>query len=117
MKDRRNVGPRKNPLDKTSQFRECSVDMSLTTECSKGQRNLLTVTIGKGGTIMFLSPQLSLRECQILEYVLTRFLEIEENEGRKAQIQRLHTKFRDTVITEENMIWDAEKLQEESPEL
>jgi hypothetical protein len=66
---------------------------------------------------MFLAPQLSLEECQILEYVLTRFLEIEEDEERKAQIRHLHVKFRDTVITEESMIWDAEKLQEESPEL
>lgn len=66
---------------------------------------------------MFLAPHLSLEDCKVLEYVLTRFLEIEEDKERKAQIQALHSKFRVTVTTEESMSWDAEKLQEESPEL
>jgi hypothetical protein len=66
---------------------------------------------------MLQAPHLSLEDCKLLEYVLTRFLEIEENEERKAQIQVLHSRFRDSVMTEEEMSWDSEKLQEESPEL
>lgn len=66
---------------------------------------------------MFLAPHLSLEDCEVLEYVLTRFLEIEADEERKAHIQTLQVKFRSAVTTEESMSWDAEKLQEESPEL
>ena len=67
--------------------------------------------------MMVLAPQLSRQDCEILEYVLTRFLDIEDDDTRKAQIQRLHTKFRYAVTTMEQMSWDMEKLQEESPEL
>lgn len=70
-----------------------------------------------GGEFMFLAPQISFEDCKLLEYVLTRFVEIEEDADRKAKIQTLHAKFRDTVYTEEDMRWDEEKLQEASPEL
>ena len=66
---------------------------------------------------MFLAPQLSFEDCKILEYVLTCFVEIEEDNERKAKIRALHGRFRDTVMTEESLIWDQEKLQEASPEL
>lgn len=66
---------------------------------------------------MEMTPQLSMHECRILEYVLTRFIEIETEPNRKAQIQKLHAKFRDSNITAESMNWDAEKLEEESPNL
>ena len=66
---------------------------------------------------MFLAPQLSFEDCKLLEYVLTRFVEIEEDKERKVKIQALHGRFRDTVMTEESLIWDQEKLQEASPEL
>jgi hypothetical protein len=70
-----------------------------------------------GQMMMVLAPQLSLQDCKILEYVLTRFLDVEEDDMRKAQIQRLHEKFQYAVNTMEQMSWDTEKLQEESPEL
>ena len=66
---------------------------------------------------MEMTPQLSMHECRILEYVLTRFVEIETDPNRKAQIKKLHAKFRDSNITAESMNWDEEKLEEESPKL
>ena len=66
---------------------------------------------------MFLAPQLSFEDCKLLEYVLTRFVEHEEDKARKTKIQALHGRFRDTVMTEESLIWDQEKLEEASPEL
>ena len=66
---------------------------------------------------MFLAPQLSFEDCKLLEYVLTRFVDHEEDEARKAKIQTLHGRFKDTVMTEESLIWDQEKLAEASPEL
>jgi hypothetical protein len=70
-----------------------------------------------GGKRMFLAPQLSFEDCKLLEYVLTRFVEHEEDETRKVKIQTLHGRFKDTVMTEESLIWDREKLAEASPEL
>ncbi len=66
---------------------------------------------------MFLAPQISFDDCKLLEYVLTRFVDTEEDADRKAKIQALHKKFRDTVYTEEDMRWDEEKLNEASPNL
>ena len=66
---------------------------------------------------MFLAPQLSFEDCKLLEHVLTRFVDMEEDEARKAKIQALHGRFKDTVMTEESLIWDQEKLEEASPEL
>ena len=71
----------------------------------------------KGANAMEMTPQLSMHECRILEYVLTRFVEIETDPNRKAQIKKLHAKFRDSNITAESMDWDDEKLEEESPKL
>ena len=67
--------------------------------------------------MMVLAPQLSQHDCELLEYVLTRVLDIEDDNARKAQIQTLHSKFRYAVTTMEQMSWDLEKLQEASPEL
>jgi hypothetical protein len=66
---------------------------------------------------MFLAPPISFEDCQLLEYVLTRFVDLEEDGDRKAKIQALHARFRDTVYTEEDMRWDKDKLTEASPEL
>ncbi len=66
---------------------------------------------------MFLAPQISFEDCKLIEYVLTRFVDIEDDTDRKVKIQALHAKFRDTVYTEEDMRWDKEKLTEASPEL
>ncbi len=68
---------------------------------------------------MELTPQLSLHECRMLEYVLTHFLAlgIEKDANRLAQIKKLHTSFRDANITAESMDWDADKLEESSPAL
>ncbi len=67
--------------------------------------------------MMVLAPQLSRQECELIEYALTRVLDIEDDDGRKSQMQTLHAKFQYAVTTMEQMSWDSEKLQEESPEL
>lgn len=59
----------------------------------------------------------SMEECVLLEQVLTRFLATKGNEDIQKQVQALHAKVRDEVVTEESQMWDEGKVKEESPAL
>jgi hypothetical protein len=66
---------------------------------------------------MAIAMELGFKEIKLIEYALTRIIDVEELAERKTQLKTLHAKIQDTITTEENMRWDKEKIQQESPEL
>ncbi len=64
-----------------------------------------------------MSLHLTLRECALLEQILVRFLGVDGNTDIKDHVVALQTKLRNEVETEESLIWDAERIEEESPKL